>query len=74
MQTRPMVSQTICDMNESLVARRGLVKDWTAASNRNHIQRAPLLKRLAERRLRQIERQIAAIDAALRTRCHAIQT
>ena len=71
LQARPMVSQTICDMKELLVARRGLVKDRTAASNRNHIHRAPLLKRLAEQRLRQVERQVAAIDAALRALCHA---
>jgi transposase len=71
LQARPMVSQTLSDMKELLVARRGLVKDRVAASNRNHVHRAPLLKRLADQRLRQVERQIAAIDAALRTLCLA---
>ena len=66
LQARPMVSQTLSDMKELLVARRGLVKDRVAASNRNHVHRAPLLKRLADQRLRQVDRQIAAIDAALR--------
>ncbi|TPG39915.1 IS110 family transposase [Roseomonas nepalensis] len=71
LQVRPMVSQTLSDMKELLVPRRGLVKDRVAASNRNHTHRAPLLKRLADQRLRQVERQIAAIDAALRALCQA---
>jgi transposase len=71
LQTRSIVSQTLSDMKELLVARRGLVKDRVAATNRNHVHRAPLLRRLAEQRLRQVERQIAAIDAALRAACRA---
>jgi transposase len=71
LQTRPIVSQTLSDMKELLVARRGLVKDRVAATNRNHVHRAPLLKRLADQRLRQVERQIAAIDAELRVLCRA---
>jgi transposase len=71
LQARPMVSQTLSDMKELLVARRGLVKDRVAASNRNHVHRAPLLKRLAVQRLRQVERQIAAIDVALRAICRS---
>ena len=71
LQVRPMVSQTLSDMKELLAARRGLVKDRVAASNRNHTHRAPLLKRLADQRLRQVARQIAAIDAALRALCQA---
>ena len=46
LQVRPMVSQTLSDMKELLVTRRGLVKDRVAASNRNHTHRVPLLKRL----------------------------
>lgn len=71
LQTRPVVSQAISTMKELLVARRALVKDRVAAANRNHVHRAPLLKRLASQRLRQVERQIAAIDAALRALCRA---
>ena len=67
LQTRPIVSQTLSDMKELLVARRGLIKDRVAATNRNHVHRAPLLKRLADQRLR----QIAAIDAELRALCRA---
>jgi transposase len=71
LQTRPIVSQTLTDMKELLVARRGLVKDRVATTNRNHVHRTPLLKRLANQRLRQVERQIAAIDAELRALCRA---
>ena len=71
LQTRPIISQTLSDMKELLVARRGLVKDRVAATNRNHTHRAPLLRRLADQRLRQVERQIAAIDAELRALCRA---
>ena len=71
LQTRPVVSQTISDMKELLVARRGLVKDRVAAANRNHVLRSLLLRRLADQRLRQVERQLAAIDAALRALCRA---
>lgn len=71
LQTRPIVSQTLSTMKELLVARRGLVKDRVAATNRNHTHRAPLLKRQAAQRLRQVERQIAAIDAQLRVLCRA---
>lgn len=69
LQATPMMSQTLSDMKELLVARRGLVKDRVAASNRNHVHHSPLLKRLADQRLRQVGRQIAAIDAALRVLC-----
>lgn len=51
LQTRPVVSQTLSDMKELLVARRGLIKDRVAATSRNHVHRAPLLKRLADQRL-----------------------
>lgn len=47
------------------------MKHRVAASNRNHVHRAPLLKRFADQRLRQVERQIAAINGALRALCRA---
>ena len=71
LQSRPIVSQRLADMKELLVARRGLVKDRVAAANRSHAHRSALLRRLAEQRLRQVERQIVAIDAALRALCRA---
>lgn len=64
---RAPVSATLDDMRELHVARRALVKDRVAALNRNKTHRSALLKRQAAERLRHIERQIAAIDAALRT-------
>jgi transposase len=62
---RPVLSATLDAMKELHVARRALVKDRVAARNRGHTHRAPLLKRQARARLAQIDRQIAAIDAAL---------
>ena len=59
-------SQSLADMKDLLVARRALVKDRTAAQNRAQQRSLALLKAQAAERLKQIERQIAAIDAALR--------
>ena len=64
---RPAVSQTLDDMKELIVARRALVKDRVAALQRDGVHRSMLLKRQAAQRLAQIERQIASIDATLRT-------
>jgi transposase len=63
---RPVVSATLDAMKELHVARRALLKDRVAARNRDHTHRSALLKRQARARLAQIDRQIAAIDAALR--------
>ena len=71
LQPRPVVSQTLSAMKELLVARRGLIKDRVAATSRNHVHQAPLLKRFAVQRLRQVARQLAAIDDALRALCRA---
>ena len=62
---RPVVSATLDAMKELHVARRALVKNRIAARNRGHAHRSALLKRQARARLAQIDRQIAAIDAAL---------
>jgi transposase len=68
---RAVVSDTLDVMKELLVARRALVKDRVAALNRAQVLRSPLLRRLAAQRLRQVKRQIAAIDEALRALCRA---
>ena len=65
---RPITSEAIDEMRELHIARLALVKDRTAARNREHACRSPLLKRHAAQRLAQIDRQIAAIDAALKAR------
>lgn len=62
---RPVVSAILDEMKELHVAGRALVKDRTAALNRGQLRRAALLRRQAAERLRQIERQIDAIDTAL---------
>jgi transposase len=66
---RPTASETLDAMKELLVARRALVKDRVASLNREQTLRSSLLKRLADQRLRQIKRQIATVDAALRDLC-----
>ena len=63
---RPAVSPALDEMKELHIARQALIKDRVAAQNRAHTRRSALLKRQAADRLRQIERQIAAIDTALR--------
>ena len=63
---RPAVNPALDEMKELHIARQALIKDRVAAQNRAHTRRSALLKRQAADRLRQIERQIAAIDAALR--------
>jgi transposase len=62
---RPIVSETLNQMKELHAARTALVKDRTAALNRQKNLSITLLERQANERLRQIESQIAAIDAEL---------
>jgi transposase len=49
----------------SSVARLALIKDRTAAMNRKHVRRSPLLQRQSKVRITQINKQIAEIDAAI---------
>jgi transposase len=59
------VSQTVDEMKELHNARQALVKDRTATFNRQKQMRIAILKRLATQRLKQIDNQLKAIDAAL---------
>lgn len=70
---RPLVqtSPTFNEMKDLLAARRALIKDRTAAQNRARTPSLALLKAQSGERLRQVDRQIAAIDAALRERIQA---
>jgi len=68
---RPAISQALDDMKELHIARQALIKDRVAAQNRALMRRSPLLRRQADDRLRQIKRQIAAIDAVLRAQLEA---
>lgn len=53
------------DLKELHVARLALIKDRTAAKNRAKNLSSPLLKKHNADRLRQIERQIKAVDEAI---------
>jgi transposase len=53
------------DLKELHVARLALIKDRTAAKNREKTLSNPLLKKHNADRLRQIERQIKAVDGAI---------
>jgi transposase len=61
-QTRPMVSQTIQQLAELVAARRALIKDRTATTNRAKVLRIALLKRQAGQRLNQIAKQVEDLD------------
>jgi transposase len=71
LQTRPPRGETLLALKELHVAREALVKDRTAAKNRGKVLTASLLKRQNTQRLEQIERQMAAIEAALREQIQA---
>jgi transposase len=70
-EIRPAPSRALNELRELHVARLALVKDRTAAKNRSKTLSLALLKRQAAQRLREIERQIAAIDAEIRERLAA---
>jgi transposase len=61
--TREGKSHALEMMSELVCARRALIKDRTAARNRQHNHSSLLLKRQTRQRLRQIDADIAAIDA-----------
>lgn len=58
-------SATLEQLKDLVLARRALIKDRTAAKNRSKHLGLPLLRRQNAQRLRQIESQLVAIDAAL---------
>jgi transposase len=58
----PAKDETIDVLAELLAARRGLIKDRTAASNRGKGLTLPMLKRHCQQHRQQIDSQIKAID------------
>ncbi len=64
-RTRPAPPQILCDLKDLHVARIALIKDRTAAKNRHKNLSLPILKRQTEQRLKQIEKQLAEIEAAI---------
>lgn len=65
LEPRPVRDPTLNQLKDLHLAREALVKDRTAASNRAKTMTLPLLRRHSAERLRQITRQLAAIDAAI---------
>jgi len=63
-EIRPVRTPAMADLRELVVAKRGLVKDRTALLNRAKTLTLALLKRQSDRRLAQLNKQIAAIEAA----------
>ena len=55
-------TQTIDELEQLMAARRALLKDRTAAKNRQYILRSILLKRQMKQKLKQINTHIQAID------------
>lgn len=64
-EARPVRSPTLNDLKDLHMAREALVKNRTAAKNRAKNLTLPILKRHNSEQLRQIERQIAAIEAEI---------
>ena len=63
LDARPAPSEGLSELEELSIAREALVKDRTAAKNRAKALTLPVLKRHNAERLKQIERQIGAIEA-----------
>ncbi len=66
-------SQALETLAELVTARHALVKDRTATKNRQHNRVSAVLKAQAKRRLKQIDADIAAIDAECRRLVEADQ-
>lgn len=62
LQARPARGPTLNDLKDLHMAREALVKNRTAARNRAKNLTLPILKRHNAEQLRQIERQIAALE------------
>lgn len=61
----PPQSKSIMLLKELLLARRALVKDQTAAKNRQKIASVPVVKKMLSRRIDQIARDVAILDAEI---------
>jgi transposase len=64
-EARPVRSQLLSDLKDLHMAREALVKSRTAAKNRAKTLTLAILKRQNAAQLRQIERQITAIEAEI---------
>ena len=68
---RPAPDASLAELRELQLARAALIKDRTAARNRAKVLGLAVLKRQNAERLRQIERQLAAIEAEIESRIEA---
>jgi transposase len=60
---KPSPSPNILQLKELLLIRRALVKDQTAAKNRQKVTSLPIIEKMINLRITQIEADIADIDA-----------
>lgn len=67
LEPHPVKAENLSDLNEMIMARRALVKERTAAKNRSKGLTLALLRRQNTARLRRIEADLKAIDAAIQT-------
>lgn len=65
LEPRPIGAKTLRDLNEMISARRALVKDRTAAKNRAKGIGLAILRRQNADRLKRIDTDLKAIDAAI---------
>jgi len=71
LQAQSAPDPSLSELKELHLARAALIKDRTAARNRAKTLTLAVLKRHNDQRLRQIERQLAAIEAEIETRIKA---
>jgi transposase len=62
---KPLISENLYDLRELLSARRALIKDRTAARTRKATALNALVKQQLARRLRQVDSDIARVDALM---------
>lgn len=74
LEARPVRGEVLNTLKDLHLAREALVKDRTAARNRAKVITLPLLKQHSVARLKQIDQQLAAIDAAIAERISADPT
>ena len=67
---RPMADAPLAELKELHIARQALMKDRTAARNRQKTLTLPLVKRQNVARLEQIETHLNALDEDIRARIH----
>lgn len=71
LEPRPAPSVALSDLKELLICRQALVKDRTAAKNREKTLKLGILKRQNTERLKQIDRQLVVIDDEIAARIAA---